>query len=282
MRIVVFGQNGQLSKALQKKINSTVVGSKQVNFLNPNEIVNFFKNNNKFDLIINTAAYNDVEKAEISREKAYLINAEAPHQLSKFAKMHSIPLIHFSTDYVFDGSGNDPWKTEDKTNPISEYGKSKVLGEKKIMKSGCKNIIIRTSWLFSNQEKNFVNRIVKKSKEKDKILVVGDQFSGPTYVGDLANFCEIIMGHIKSNNIDYGIYHYSGYPYVSRFDFAKKILNQIKSSTKILEISSNNSKKFQIRPKNSRLDCKKNEKLFNVQMPSWEKSLKKILEPKSL
>ena len=279
MRIVIFGKNGQLSKALQKIIEAEVVSKKQVNFLYTNEIINYF-NNNKFDLIINAAAYNNVEEAETCKEKAYLINAEAPNQLAKIANIQNIPLIHFSSDYVFDGSGEIPWKPEDKTNPISEYGKSKELGELKIIQSKCKNIIVRTSWLFSNQEKNFVNRIIVNSKNQDKISVVGDQFSGPTFVGDLANYCKILIHHLKSNTIQYGIYHYSGYPYVSRFEFAKKILNKINSLTEIKKISSDQSKLFQIRPKNSRLDCKKNKRLFNIEMPNWEVSLNKILDSK--
>lgn len=277
MNIVLFGKNGQLGKALQKTINLKSISRKEVNFLNSSSINNFFKKNN-FDLIINAAAFTNVDKAENMKKEASLVNTEAPYQIALSAKKMKIPMIHFSTDYVFDGSGKKPWKTIDKTNPISVYGKTKALGEKKILSTGGLNYIIRTSWLFSSSKNNFVYKILNSALKNKEIFVVDDQISGPTSVNDLAKLCKKIIKEIFMNNLDPGIYHFSGTPYVSRFEFAKMILSKSKIESKINIISSNQAKSFRIRPKNSRLNCKKIEKKFGINLPKWEKSLGSIIK----
>jgi len=277
MKIVVFGKNGQLSKAIQKRIDVQSISKKEVNFLKKNEIKKFFYKKN-FDLIINTSSFNNIEKAEQNTSNAFKINSNGPMDLSNIAKKNNIPLIHFSSDYVFDGTGSNKWKTNNKTAPISEYGKSKKLGELNIIKSNCKFIIIRTSWLFSSNNNNFVSKIIKLSKKNNEFSVVGDQIGGPTCVDDLADFCKVIVKKIQLGSIKYGIYHFSGLPYVSRYNFAKYILNKTNSSTKIIKINSKSSQNYNLRPKNSKLNCKKTIRIFNVKLPSWKKSLDLILK----
>ena len=207
-------------------------------------------------LVINSAAYTDVNGAENDEATALKINAVAPRAMAIGCKQLDIPLFHLSTDYVFDGTKDDPYLETDETNPINAYGRTKLAGELAIREETEKLIILRTSWVFSKDGKNFVNTILRLAKERDEIAVVNDQFGGPTSVECIA---EVLLKMANDDKEQWGLYHYAGQPFVSWFEFAKKIVEQgVKSGllTKAPEIKPCGSEKFFLnakRPANSKL-----------------------------
>lgn len=195
--VILFGKNGQigsnLSAALSNEegVNVASYSSQDVNFSNLDELSNFLKNLSIIpDFIINAAAYTAVDKAEEEKELANLINHKAVAILAQYSAQNNIKLIHYSTDYVFDGSGNAPFKEDNIKNliPLNFYGKTKLLGEKAIVSSGCDYLILRTSWIYDEKGKNFANTITKLAVEKDVLTIVSDQIGGPTSAKFVAQY----------------------------------------------------------------------------------------------
>ena len=219
MRILITGKNGQLGKSLHKLVSEKkydnefiFVGREELDLSNNNSIINYFDNHDKFDIIINCAAYTAVDKAEEEVKLANQINYLAVRQLAEIAKAQKAKLIHISTDYVFDGESNKSYTEADETNPINVYGKTKLAGEKALQAIMLTNaIIIRTSWVYSEYGNNFVKTMLNLGKERNELNVVSDQIGSPTYATDLAGvILEII------DNKDYQdkkqsteVYHYS-------------------------------------------------------------------------
>jgi dTDP-4-dehydrorhamnose reductase len=272
-KILIFGQKGQVASSLIKEFSGdenfqiTSFSSAQADFAKIDELKTFLKNlKENFDFIINASAYTAVDKAESEEEIADLINHKAVAEIANYAKETNAILIHYSTDYVFDGSGNEPF-SEDNTknlNPINVYGKTKLAGERAIKSSACKHIIFRVSWVYSKDEnhKNFYNTIKRLAKEKEELTIIDDQIGTPNDAADIAKITKnTIEKIIKGVNFS-GIYHITNEKYISWYDFAVKIVEELKNSGEKLMVKSIKPIKSQDyktpakRPLNSRLKTK--------------------------
>ena len=222
------------------------------------------------DIIINVAAYTQVDLAEDEREKAFLVNAGGPKNLAISASEIGASLCHISTDYVFDGEKDTPYVESDKPNPLSVYGKSKLKGEDEVLCYCQRSWIIRTAWLYGLNGKNFVKTIVAKAKEGADLKVVVDQFGSPTFTVDLAH--RIIE---TAQNAPFGIYHATNSGSCSWHEFAVKILHEFDLKCKITPIKSEEWKIKTARPKNSVLDNRAAMMAGLSPMPSWEDALKR-------
>jgi dTDP-4-dehydrorhamnose reductase len=283
MKILVIGKTGQLGQSINDivfKVQShddfVFVGRDELDLSNTDSIVNYFENNN-FDIIINCAAYTDVDKAESETELADRINHLATQQIATIANRQQIKLIHISTDYVFNGESNVPYLEDDVVNPINIYGKTKLAGEQAMLEAVPTDaMIIRTSWVYSEYGNNFVNIMLRLGKERDELNVVGDQIGSPTYAGDLA----MAILHIIQNKefLNPGqetqIYHYSNEGACSWVDFAKEIFKLANIQCSVNHITTEQYPTSAQRPKNSLMNKDKIAKTFSLNIPHWEVSLK--------
>lgn len=234
MRILLTGKNGQLGRCFQDVLIGTshtlfAYGSAELNIADA-PLVAAVVQQVKPDIIVNAAAYTAVDKAETDAEKAYLVNAIGPELLAKQAAVLNIPLIHVSTDYVFDGEAVEPYGPTDPTNPQGVYGASKLAGENNLAAACEKHIILRTAWVFSEYGNNFVKTMVRLAKERDQLSVVADQYGCPTYAGDLAKaILRICEQHEQGKMQAWGVYHYCGDTPTSWHGFARAIFTKAES-----------------------------------------------------
>lgn len=279
MNILVTGANGQLGQELRSlpKTDATYFFTDIEELdITQVEAVQHFVRENQIKVIINCAAYTNVSKAEEEIDKAELINTQAVANLANVAKESNATLIHISTDYVFgDNSINTPIKEEAATNPLGVYGQTKLMGEKEIIKSGCKYIIIRTAWLYSAYGNNFVKTILRLSKEKESLNVVYDQVGTPTYAGDLA----LVIKMIAESDFRHkqGVYHFSNEGAISWYDFAQAIVELSESKCEINACSSDDFGDSVSRPNYSVLDKAKMKQTLGLSIPYWKDSLKVCL-----
>ncbi|HLV24123.1 MAG TPA: dTDP-4-dehydrorhamnose reductase [Moheibacter sp.] len=236
-KILVTGANGQLGKCLRDLVSKNPSPKYQFLFMDRSqldvskkELVETFFFTNKIDYCVNCAAYTAVDLAETDAENAFKANADAVKYLAEECAEQNATLIHISTDYVFDGTKNEPYLPNDSTNPINVYGKSKREGERWALQKNLKTIVIRTSWVYSQYGKNFYTTMVRLMQERDELSVVSDQIGKPTNANDLAAY---IYNLILSNDTDYGLRHFSGKEQMSWFEFAQKIANENGFTTKI-------------------------------------------------
>ena len=288
MRILVTGKNGQLGRSIQKLITTDTkidnnqssnefifVGREELDLSSESNISQYF--NNKFDIIINCAAYTQVDKAEQEEELSNQINHLAVKQLASIAHKHQAMLIHISTDYVFDGESNKPYIETDTSNPINVYGKTKLAGEQALQEVMPMNaIIIRTSWLYSEYGNNFVKSILRLGKEQDDLNMVSDQIGSPTYATDLAN---VILAIIKNKefsklNQTTQIYHYSNEGVISWYDFAKEIVKLSDVKCIINSIKTEQYPTPALRPKSVMMNKDKIIQMFYIKNLDWKKSLR--------
>ena len=227
----------------------------------------------QFDAIVHCAAYTDVDRAEDEAQKAILINAEGAKNLVENLRGKDSFLIYISTDYVFDGQKSAPYLEEDLPNPIGVYGLSKLKGEEAVAALK-KHIIIRTSWLFGPQGKNFIDTIARLSKEKDELEVVGDQRGSPTYTLDLSKAIKSFLDLYFEKGLKSGIYNVTNSGNCSWFELAKYILNLLNSSAKIKPISSEVLNRKAKRPRNSVLSNEKFHALTGYYLPPWQEAVK--------
>ena len=288
MKIVLLGKNGQVGSNILKKnkdylFNLFSFSRRELdisNFQDFESKINIIKP----DVIVNATAYNFVDLAEENETEAFKVNQDALDFISTFCNKLNIPLIHISTDFVFDGNSSQPYKEDDKVNPLNIYGKSKVGGEDVIKKNLDKHIIIRTSWVFSEIGSNFLKTILKLLETKKSISIVNNQIGSPTSANSIS---DIIMKILKiySNNksLKWGTYHFSGYPYCSWYEFANEISSQyLKFSgslncASLVPIDSKLYNSKALRPKNSRLNCSKINKIFGFKQDDWKESLNVII-----
>lgn len=284
-KILILGQNGQLAKTLANKFKKNKVpyksiSSKKLNFLYPNKIKDRLKKYN-FDIIVNCFAYTNVDRSEIEKKKTFKINCQSVEKLSTFCKDKNILLIHFSTDYIFDGKFKTPILEHSKQQPLNYYGFTKARSEKSIIKSGCKYLIFRISWTYSLYGKNFVKTIINKLKEGKKFEVVDDQYGCPT---NLDHFVEILIKviklHLKQGSDSSYIFNYSHNGVTNWFKFAKLIEKILypKLKSLITPISSKNLSSLAKRPIYSKLSNKKLSKFLKIKQDSWDFHLKNFLE----
>ena len=272
------GQLGQCFQAVAKEfpeINLYFASRNEVDITRSETVVNFYSKN-PFDGIINCAAYTNVDLAENGQESTIKINTGGLQNIIDFAENKNLSIIHFSTDYVFDGQSSEPYPEGAGTNPIGVYGESKLQGEILLSKRSCKNVTIRTSWLFSPFGKNFVKTITRLVKEKSNIKVVDDQWGRPTYGIDLAR---TILRLISTNKIyTFPILHYANQGVCSWKEFAEAIVNELEHKTTIQGIPTSAYPNLAKRPKYSILDTGHIENKLGVAIPTWQESLKKCMQ----
>ena len=235
------------------------------------------------DIIINAAAHTAVDKAESEIELSEAINVYGPQYLAEAANKIGATILHISTDYVFNGEGSQAYKETDETGPQGVYGKTKLAGEIAVQQANPRSVILRTAWVFGEHGHNFVKTMLRLGKERDTLGIVGDQFGGPTYAGDIAAALIKIANEIlKGRNDAFGIYHFTGQPYVSWFEFAQAIFTQAESK-KLLEkrphlnsIATTDYPTPAKRPANSRLDLTKIKRTFAIEPSDWQKALENI------
>ncbi|WP_297219245.1 dTDP-4-dehydrorhamnose reductase [uncultured Prevotella sp.] len=279
MNILVTGANGQLGHEMQRVAKSSnhnyiftdvADGYEKLDITNIEDIRNMVKKNN-VDIIVNCAAYTNVDKAESDYDTANLINNTAAGNLATAMKEAGGTLIHISTDYVFQGDRNTPCQEDWATNPLGVYGKTKLAGEAAIATTGCNSIIIRTAWLYSQWGKNFVKTMQSLTATHDTLKVVFDQVGTPTFAGDLADVIAHIINTGQTDKTD--IYHFSNEGVCSWYDFAKLIC---KLSGNTCDINPCYSEEFPSpvkRPHFSVLDKKKIKETFGIKVPYWTDSL---------
>jgi dTDP-4-dehydrorhamnose reductase len=283
--ILVSGKNGQLGKELQDisaaDANNQYVffDREELNIADETALENAFEKYQP-SFFINCAAYTTVDKAETEQEQAYKINAEAVGNIAKQCHQFNTTLIHVSTDYVFDGKGTEPYKSDDKTDPVNYYGYTKWLGEQLAINNNPNTIIIRTSWVYSKYGNNFVKTMLRLMKERKEINVVNDQLGSPTYAKDLAEaIIEIISGQRSTvNGQPFGIYHFSNDGIISWYDFAVAI-KEIKQLDCIVNpIPTSSYPTPAKRPAYSGLDKSKIANTFKIQLKDWKESLNECLK----
>ncbi len=280
-KILVLGSNGQLGNCF-KKLSSDFDSNFEFNFASSEDLditdrnaVDDFFDDFKPDFCINAAAYTAVDLAEKESEKAFAVNAEAVGNIADACKNTKATLIHISTDYVFDGESNISYSEDNFTNPQGVYGASKLKGEELAIENNPKTIVIRTSWLYSEFNKNFVKTMLNLFTIKDELGIVADQFGQPTNANDLA---EAVMKIIESDPKTFGVFHFSNYPETNWFEFASKIAEFSNSKIKLKAISTEEFPTPAKRPKRSTMALDKIEEVYKVEPIHWEHSLQDCIE----
>lgn len=277
MNILVTGANGQLGQEMQRL--STVSPNNYL-FTDVAELditdagaVRQAVEQNAVDVIVNCAAYTNVERAEEDEAAAEAINCNAVKNLADAAAATGATLIHVSTDYVFDGTGHLPYTEEAATSPLGAYGRTKLAGEKAVQKSGCKHLIFRTAWLYSEYGNNFLKTMLRLTGEKEHMNVVFDQVGSPTYAGDLAMtiFSIIEGGYFAGNE---GLYHFTNEGVCSWYDFAVEIAAAVgHDKCRIMPCHTSEFPTKAARPAYSVLDKTKIKTTFGVEIPHWRESM---------
>ena len=281
IKVLVTGSEGQLGQSLKlvsknySKIEWNFMSKNQLDIQKFDQIISVVLNK-KIQIIINCAAYTNVENSEIEFTKAFGVNSNGVKNLVNVCEKLKLKLIHISTDYVFDGNKNGEYQENNITNPISIYAKSKFEGENNVIRSNSETLVLRTSWLFSPYGKNFVKTIIKRSKHNGEIKVVNDQFGKPTYAMDLAQV--IIALIFNKNSFKNKVYHFANSGKTSWYNFAKKIISYKKIECKLIPVSSSFFNYKAIRPRNSSLSTKFIENNLNLEIRSWNLSLKDCLK----
>jgi dTDP-4-dehydrorhamnose reductase len=289
MKILLTGSNGQVGFELNKKLSAlgeVIAADREELDLADSDAIKKFIDQIKPGIIINPAAYTAVDKAESEPELAYKINVTAPKVLASMAAELDIPLIHFSTDYVFDGLKKEAYVESDETNPQSVYGKTKCEGEENV-RTYAKHIILRTSWVFGVHGNNFLKTMLRLMQEKDSLNIINDQWGSPASANMLTDVIFKIVDEIfKNKNFnDYGTYHVTSDGETNWFEYASFIAGElIKLNANIKcgpdQIRPILTSKYSTtakRPLNSRLNCEKLKKTFVLKLPHWESEVKKVL-----
>jgi len=286
MKILVLGSKGQLGLCLSDQLSKTL---HQVTYASREEIdVGEFGSTQESiiginpDLVINATAYTSVDEAEKDKESANLINHLAVANIADICRELDCLLVHISTDYVFDGNAIKPYIETDNTNPQGVYGISKLNGEIFIRSSGCRYLIIRTAWVFSEYGNNFMKTMLRLGANNDNLSIVGDQFGCPTYAQDIAIAIVTILDRFDLKEITSDIYHYCGDESCSWFDFASLIFSEASNAgwstpRQLKSIKTAEYPTLAARPANSVLDCSKIFDNFGVSPSDWRKAIKVVL-----
>lgn len=288
MRILITGCYGQVGSCLTQQLtnneNITVraLDREHLDITNQ-DVVNAVVAEFEPNIIINAAAHTAVDKAEEEVDLSYAINRDGPKYLAKAAQSVGAAILHISTDYVFEGNKVGDYTETDTTNPQSVYGESKLAGEIAVAEECDKHVILRTAWVFGESGNNFVKTMLRLGENRDALSIVGDQFGGPTYAGDIANTLIQIAKRINQGDaVGYGVYHYSGLPHVSWFDFADAIFDVavgqrvLASKPSLTSITTEQYPTPAKRPSNSRLSTEKITQGFGIEASDWKAALDNI------
>ncbi|UPR55344.1 dTDP-4-dehydrorhamnose reductase [Vibrio sp. ED004] len=288
MRVLITGCYGQVGSCLTQQLvnngNITVRGLDREHLdITSQEAVNVAVTEFKPTIIINAAAHTAVDKAEEEVDLSYAINRDGPKYLAQAAQSVGAAILHISTDYVFEGNKAGEYGETDTTNPQGIYGKSKLAGEIAVAQACDKHIILRTAWVFGESGNNFVKTMLRLGANRDALSIVGDQFGGPTYAGDIAGaLIQIAKCITQGDAMDYGVYHYSGLPHVSWFDFADAIFDVaaeqgvLAKKPSLTSITTDQYPTPAKRPSNSRLSNEKIIQGFSVEASDWKAALNNI------
>jgi len=285
LKILITGQHGQVSLALQQRLQDLgeliVLGRDQLDLADVDQIRQQVRAQRP-DLIINAAAHTAVDQAESEADVAFAINAIAPGVLAEEAEALGIPLIHYSTDYVFDGNKPAPYTEADTPNPLGVYGQSKLAGEQAIAAVGGEYLILRTSWVYSNHGKNFLLTMQRLLQEKPHLRIVADQIGAPTWAGTIANSTRALIDRWLAGKAgEWGVYHLTAQGETSWFGFAAAIAEQLRAGgTACAELEAIPSSAYPTpakRPLNSRLDCSRLQQQWQVSQPQWQDALRECL-----
>ncbi len=288
MDVLIVGAAGQLGTELRirsqlRGYNTTAVDRSQLD-ISDTTSVNELVTRLKPSVIINAAAYTAVDRAETDVVTAYAVNRDGPLTLAKACANANIPLLHVSTDYVFDGHKLTPYNETDTPNPQGVYGQSKYAGEIAVATTLQKQLTLRVSWVFSATGNNFVRTILRLAKERDELKIVADQTGAPTWAGDIAEVLLTVVDRINQNNpIPWGLYHYTGSPVTTWHAFAETICDQafelgmLGKKPIIHPITTAEYPTVAKRPQNSMLDCTHILNGLNIPQSDWKKGLKEIL-----
>ena len=278
MRLLVFGATGQVATELRRLVpQARFLARVDVDLENLTEVIEAVKATDAA-AVINAAAYTAVDKAEEDRARATAINGEAVAAMAWTAAERRIPFVHLSTDYVFDGSGDSPWRPDDPTDPLGVYGESKLAGETVTRAAGGVHAILRTSWVFSAHGANFVKTMLRLSETRDRLTVVADQVGGPTPAATIAEACVSIAAALSADPGKSGTYHFAGAPDASWADFAREIFRQAGRAVTVEDIPTSAWPTPARRPANSRLDCTATEAAFGIARPDWRAGLADVLK----
>jgi len=287
MRLLITGASGQLGRCLQDRagkagFDTTAVTREELD-ISDKDAIDRVVSGCRPDVIINAAAYTAVDKAESDSELAYAVNEIGPKNLAASCARRDIPLIHISTDYVFDGFATEPYRVDSPTNPRSIYGKSKLAGELAVQRECEKYLIIRTSWVFSEYGNNFVKTMLRLAQKRDSLGVVADQLGCPTYAGDLASCILECIVQFGSGRENWGIYHFCGSEGVSWYDFSQYIFEVglkeklLKSAPRVKPITTSDYPTSAPRPGYSVLSGEKLERDWSCKLPDWHISLELVV-----
>lgn len=283
--LVLLGGNGQLGWAIRQQLGSVPLSvplRTEGDYLQPERLVALVERLRP-RVIINAAAYTQVDQAETEPALAYQINTQALAALAEVSRRLGALLVHFSTDYVFDGDGNRPWREEDKPSPLNVYGHSKWQGELAVMASGCRHLIFRTSWLHSPYRKNFLKTMLHLGQEKKSLSIVCDQIGAPTSAVMLAKVTLQAIEQTMANSALCGLYHVAAAGETSWYDYACFIFAEAKtlgSEFKLSKVKPIYSPAYPVvahRPLNSRLDTVKFRAAFGIELPNWRDGVRETL-----
>lgn len=289
MKIILLGKDGQVGRELRRSLlpfgQVVALGRSQVCLQNPSKLKEYLQSEQP-DIIVNAAAYTAVDKAETESDLAYCINAEAVAVLAEFAKKSKALLVHYSTDYVFDGENSHAYLETDETNPQNQYGKSKRAGELAIINSACKHLIFRTSWVFSSTGKNFINTIMQLAKEKTSLRVVGDQYGAPTSAELIADITALAIAAYKKGQLADGIYHLTASGTTNWHQLACYTVDKARSYGMPLELQASaidaiSTEEYPLpakRPKNSQLNTEALASLLDIKIPNWKVYVDRMIE----
>ena len=287
MKVLVTGSNGQVGYCLvqqlrQQNADFLALDRDQLDITQRKAVCQTVSDYCP-DIIINAAAHTAVDKAESEAEQAFAINRDGAAYLAEAAQQIGAAMLHISTDYVFDGQATQPYTETDATAPQGVYGQSKLAGEQAVLAACSRSIILRTAWVFGEHGHNFVKTMLRLGRERDSLGIVSDQHGAPTYAGDIAAALLHIAHHITQGKpTEYGIYHFSGKPYVSWYQFAEAIFQQaqqqgiLANTPQLLAIATPDYPTPAKRPANSCLQLDKIQQAFGISPSDWQQALTQL------
>lgn len=274
--ILVFGKTGQVATELARHPDVRCLGRDQADLTSPERCVEAIESIQP-EAIINAAAYTAVDRAEDEEALATAVNSAAPKAIAEAAAKLGLPFVHISSDYVFDGTGEAPYKPTNATAPLGAYGRSKLAGERAVVAAGGSSVVLRTSWVFSAQGSNFLKTMLRMSETHNRLTIVSDQIGGPTPASAIAKACIAIIERLRAGEATLGIHHFAGAPDVSWADFAREIFLLADRKIDVIDISSAEYPTPAARPLNSRLDCTSLRAAFGIERPDWREGVQRIL-----
>ena len=268
MSILVFGKTGQVAREIAAASGDvTCLGREGADLSAPGACDAAIRATRP-RAVVNAAAWTDVDGAEAAEAEATRINGDAPGEMAGTCAALGVPLVHISTDYVFDGTGERPWAPGDPTGPLGAYGRSKLKGERGVTEAGGAHVVLRTAWVFSAHGKNFVKTMAALGETRDSLTVVGDQIGGPTPAAAIAVAC-LRIADALADGAPSGVHHFCGAPDASWADLARAVMAQAGHACAVTDIASADWPTPAPRPLNSRLDCGSLQTTFGIARPDW-------------